>query len=239
LLSHTRLEDLRYGGLCCPRRSSLLCLLRLPLGALPLHGCSAYRLRCYRAPQGGKLRPRCRCRDGSLLFHDGLCNRSDPNTPTGSWVPHFQALRTVHGLRPRSPGSTPALVPACRGPSRRGFRIPHRTDRSLARRPRRLCHGASTVGSPLPPATSYGAAWPLPRPDFHRQVHRSLQDTHYEPVRRRIRRRYSIPHGFGPLGTLPLTHLTRQDVSGCAFSCSTRTQQTRLASPACRTPPGQ
>ncbi len=49
---------------------------------------------------------------------------------------------------------------------------------TLPRRPRRLCHGASTLGSPLPPATSYGAAWPLPRPDFHRQVHRRLQDTH-------------------------------------------------------------
>ena len=61
---------------------------------------------------------------------------------------------------------------------RRVHRIPHRTDRPLARRPRRLCHGASTLGSPLPPATSYGAAWPLPRPDFHRRVHRRLQDTH-------------------------------------------------------------
>src|SRR6266498_5409107 len=49
---------------------------------------------------------------------------------------------------------------------------------TLPRRPRRLCHGASTLGSPLAPATSYGAAWPLPRPDFHRQVHRRLQDTH-------------------------------------------------------------
>jgi hypothetical protein len=29
---------------------------------------------------------------------------------------------------------------------------------------------------------------------------------YYGPVRRRARRRYSVPHGFGPLGTLPGTH---------------------------------
>src|SRR6478752_3764874 len=43
---------------------------------------------------------------------------------------------------------------------------------------RRLCHGASTVRPPLPPATRYGAAWPLPRPDSHRQAQHSFQDTH-------------------------------------------------------------
>ena len=46
----------------------------------------AYRFRCYRStrrrhPPG----PCCRCRDGSLLFHDGLCDRSAPITPTGLW----------------------------------------------------------------------------------------------------------------------------------------------------------
>jgi hypothetical protein len=49
-----------------------------------------------------------RGRDGSLLFSDGLCGRSAPTTPAGSWVLHLQALRTVPGLRPRGRGSAPA-----------------------------------------------------------------------------------------------------------------------------------
>lgn len=148
-------------------------LLRLPLGAPPLRGTTAYRLRCYRALRVGSPQPLRRCRDGSLLFHDGLCDRSVPHRPAGSWVLRFQGLRTVHGLRPCGQGSAPACFPLSRGGLRPG-RIPRRTDRSLACRPRRRCRGASTVGSPLPPATSYRAAWPLPRPDSHRQVHRSF-----------------------------------------------------------------
>lgn len=106
---HTWLEALRYDGFCCPRRSQLpYGLLRLPLGTPPLHGTTAYRLCCSRAPQGGALRPCCRGRDGSLLFHDGLGDRSAPNTPAGSWVLHLQGLRTVHGLRPSGQGSAPA-----------------------------------------------------------------------------------------------------------------------------------
>src|SRR6266542_4245972 len=49
-----------------------------------------------------------RGRDGSLLFSDGLCGRSAPTTPAGSWVLPLQALRTVPGLRPRGRGSAPA-----------------------------------------------------------------------------------------------------------------------------------
>jgi hypothetical protein len=120
-----------------------------------------------------------RGRDGSLLFSDGLCDRSAPTTPAGSWVLQLQALRTVHGLRPPEPGLGSRSSLLSQDDLRRGYRIPHRTDRSLARRPRRLCRDASTVGSPLPPATSYGAAWPLPRPDSHRQVHRRLFRTHH------------------------------------------------------------
>src|SRR6266536_3246807 len=49
-----------------------------------------------------------RGRDGSLLFSDGLCGRSAPTTPAGSWVLPLQALRTVPSLRPRGRGSAPA-----------------------------------------------------------------------------------------------------------------------------------
>ena len=55
-------------------------------------------------------------------------------------------------------------------------------DRLLARPPKGLCCDASTVGSPLPPATSYSAAWSLRWPDSHRQVHHRFQDTHYAPI---------------------------------------------------------
>ena len=54
--------------LCCPRRLRYYYRLRPPLDAGPLPGATGYRFRCYRAPQAGDLRPRCRCRDGSLLF---------------------------------------------------------------------------------------------------------------------------------------------------------------------------
>jgi len=46
--------------------------------------------------------------DGSLLFRDGLCARSAPHTPAGSWVLLLQVLRTVHGLRHQASGSAPA-----------------------------------------------------------------------------------------------------------------------------------
>ena len=67
-------------------------------------------------------------------------------------------------------------------------------DRLLARPPKGLCCDASTVGSPLPPATSYSAAWSLRWPDSHRQVHHRFQDTHYGRLRR-------------PPGSLPLPEL--------------------------------
>lgn len=37
-----------------------------------------------------------------------------------------------------------------------------------------LCHGASPPGFRPMAAVSYGAAWPLPRPDFHRQADRDF-----------------------------------------------------------------
>jgi hypothetical protein len=105
--------------------------------------------------------------------------------------------RTVHTFRshyadgsigaalPRSlhlPWPSPAIQglgsrsgPLARAVSRRLRRIPHRTDRMLARRPsRRLCHGASASGSPLQPPTSYTAAWSLPWPDSHRLAQHSF-----------------------------------------------------------------
>ena len=70
-------------------------------------------------------------------------------------------------------------------------------DRLLARPPKGLCCDASTVGSPLPPATSYSAAWSLRWPDSHRQVHHRFQDTHYGHLRR--------PPGWLPLpGSSPV-----------------------------------
>jgi hypothetical protein len=48
-----------------------------------------------------------------------------------------------------------------------------------------------------------------------------------------------VLHGFGPLRTLPLPRPNGRGVSGHAFSCSTRTPQTGLTPPPCRTPPGQ
>jgi len=82
-------------------------LLRLPLGVPPLHGVTAYRLHVYQhrglAPHGCVAW----CRDGSLPFRDGLCDHSDPSTPTGSWVLHLQGLRTFHGLRPSNQDSAP------------------------------------------------------------------------------------------------------------------------------------
>ena len=97
------------------------------------------------------------------------CATIPPSLPR--WVHRrctLQDLRAVPGLRPVKRGSAPTSLPC------RGCKVPHRTDWLLARRPRRLCHDASTVGSPLPPATSYRAAWSLPGPDSHRQAHRSL-----------------------------------------------------------------
>src|SRR6266545_6159664 len=71
-------------------------------------GPPGYRLRRSRPPRPAPWGHMRRGRDGSLLFSDGLCGRSAPTTPAGSWVLHLQALRTVPGLRPRGRGSAPA-----------------------------------------------------------------------------------------------------------------------------------
>ena len=145
----------------------------------------AYRFRCYRStrrrhPPG----PCCRCRDGSLLFHDGLCDRSAPITPTGLWCCTSKVFTPSVAFAPICRARHPFVSRAAGWVTTR-LQDSSRTDRPLARRPRRLCHGASTVGSLLPPAISYGAAWPLPRPDSHRQVHRSFQDTPDTPTAQR------------------------------------------------------
>jgi hypothetical protein len=94
----------------------------------------AYRFRCYRStrrrhPPG----PCCRCRDGSLLFHDGLCDRSAPITPTGLWCCTSKvftpsvAFARMHGARHPHVSRSRGVV------SRRGYRIPCvRTDHLLA-----------------------------------------------------------------------------------------------------------
>ena len=142
------------------------------LGALPLHSPAAYRPRRYQQSRCGATQPPPWGYSGAET--DLSCSAMDcatipPSLPR--WVHRrcaLQDLRAVHGLRPVKKGSAPTSLPC------RGCKVPHRTDWLLARRPKRLCHDASTVGSPLPPATSYRAAWSLPGPDFHRQAHRSL-----------------------------------------------------------------
>src|SRR6266436_3635972 len=172
VVPHTRLQALRSGGFCCSAVHHYYDLLRLPLGAPPLHSPAAYRLRRYRQSRCGTTQPPQRGYSGAET--DLSCSAMNYATippPVPRWIHRrcaFQGLHAVHGLRPVKRGSAPTLSPC------RGCKVPHRTDWLLARRPKRLCHDASTVGSPLPPATSYRAAWPLPGPDFHRQAHRSL-----------------------------------------------------------------
>ena len=132
---------------------------------------TAYRLRLYRQSRcGATQRPHSGLRAQTDLSCSAMnCATIPPSLPR--WVHRrctLQDLRAVHGLRPVKRGSAPTSLPC------RGCKVPHRTDWLLARRPQRLCHDASTVGSPLPPATSYRAAWSLPGPDSHRQAHRSL-----------------------------------------------------------------
>ena len=87
-VSRTRLQALRSGGFCCSAVHHYYDLLRLPLGAPPLHSPAAYRLRLYRQSRcGATQRPHSgyyRCRDGSLLFRDELCNHSALLTPVGT-----------------------------------------------------------------------------------------------------------------------------------------------------------
>ena len=141
-------------------------------------GASGYRLRRSRAPQAGNLGP-----------HRHGPRRISPVQRWAVWSFRSHYAGGFLGAAAPSSSHRPWPSPSRSGLGSRSFlpsqaclrrvhRLPHRTDRPLARRPRRLCHDASTLGSPLAPATSYGAAWPLPRPDFHRQVHRRLQDTH-------------------------------------------------------------
>ena len=124
------------------------------------------------------------CRDGSLPFRDGLCDHSDPSTPTGSWVLHFQVLRTVHGLRyPCAElGSRFVLLAQVGDCDAAGFLIV-RTDHSLAPQGD-LVVALRRSDLSFRPATSYRAAWSLPWPDSHRRVHHSFVGTHHTALRR-------------------------------------------------------
>src|SRR6266511_2157783 len=151
----TWLEALRYDGFCCPADHRYRYgLLRLPLGAPPLPGASGYRLRRSRAPQAGNLRP-----------HRPGPRRISPVQRWAVWSFRSHYAGGFLGAAAPSSSHRPWPSPSRSGLGSRSFlpsqaclrrvhRIPHRTDRPLARRPRRLCHDASTLGSPLAPATS-------------------------------------------------------------------------------------
>ena len=179
LRSHTRLEALRYDGLCCPRRSSLVrppptSARRSATSRAALIGFAVTGSPKAASPEAGD----------SGAETDLSCSVLDcvivplPLRRRVSGAA-FQGLHTVHGLHPGGLGLGTRMFPA-------HARVLHDADTGfLSYGPitcsppqRRLCHGASTVRSPLPPATSYGAAWPLPRPDSHRQAQHSFQDTH-------------------------------------------------------------
>jgi hypothetical protein len=57
VVSHTRLQALRSGGFCCSAVHHYYDLLRLPLGAPPLHRPAAYRPRLYRQSRCGPTQP--------------------------------------------------------------------------------------------------------------------------------------------------------------------------------------
>jgi hypothetical protein len=61
---------------------------------------------------------------------------------------------------------------------------------------------------------------------------------YYEPVRRPTPRRYSAPHS-SCCSVVSLSRPTWTSLSRWAFPSSIQPRQTRLASPSCRTPPGQ
>ena len=134
LRSHTQLEVLRYDGLCCPRRSSLLfppptSARRSTTSRVTLIGFAVTG-----APDGGTRRACCcRCQDGSLLFHDGLCDRSAPITPTGLWCCVSKGFTPSMAFARGSGARHPHVSRCCGVGSRRGYRIPCvRTDHSLA-----------------------------------------------------------------------------------------------------------
>jgi hypothetical protein len=87
-----------------------------------------------------------RCADGSLLFHARLCARSAPLTPDGSSGLHNQDLHPFHGLRPIGRGSAPSPVRRKTAGSVTTLQDSlQATDHALARPPRGLCRGASTL----------------------------------------------------------------------------------------------
>ena len=187
LRSHTRLEVLRYDGLCCPRRSPLLLPSPTSARRSTTSRATLIGFAVTGAPEGSTLRA-----GDAGVETDLSCSVMDcviVPLPLGRRVPrrcasklftpsmafaHRNKARLPHGSRSRGDGSRPVR------------RIPHRTDQPLARRPQRLCHDASAVGSLLPPVTSYGAAWPLPRPDFHWQAHHSFAGHTLDHHRRRF-----------------------------------------------------
>ena len=186
---HAQLEVLRYGGLCCPRRSSLLLppptsARRSTTSRVTLIGFAVTG-----ASEGGTPRIcECRCRDGSLLFHDGLYDRSAPTTPTGLWCcaskvfTPFMAFARVSGAR------HPHVSRWCGVGSRRGYRIPCvRTDHLLA------AHGdfvmalrQSGLPSRRPPAT--GPLGRYPGRTFTGKSIAACQDTpHTHPTAAELR----------------------------------------------------
>jgi hypothetical protein len=161
----------------CPASSVRYGPLRLPLCSRPLHGDSAYRVRRSQstpemAPQGS----RCWGRDGSLLFPRWLCQRSTPCTPLGSSGLQFQELDPFHGLRQGERDSAPSGLLAEPKLSTRQASL-HAVDRWLAPSLRGLDPALRRPGLPERRRAATQVAGSLLRPDSHRQVVVSFQDT--------------------------------------------------------------
>ena len=136
LQSHTRLEALRYDGLCCPRRSSLV---RPPPTSARRSATSRAALIGFAVTGHPRTAPWSRgfrCRDGSLLFRAGLCDRSAPTTPTGLWCCTSKIYTPFMAFTLGVLGSAPACSPLTRGFFTTRIQDSSRTDRSLARRPK-------------------------------------------------------------------------------------------------------
>lgn len=134
--SHTRLEALRYDGLCCPRRSSLVrppptSARRSATSRAALIGFAVTGSTRAASPEAGD----------SGAETDLSCSVLDcvivplPLRRRVSGAA-FQGLHTVHGLHPGGLGSAPACSPLTRGFFTTRIQDSSRTDRSLARRPK-------------------------------------------------------------------------------------------------------
>ena len=175
--SHTRLQGLRWGRLCCPCPSPLLLPAPTSAARSAVSWATLIGLASYRAPQAG--RPAAVNAGAQTDLSCSVFGCANVPIPLRRRVP-WGCISKIFTPSMAFAGWGAARLPLCSrqgGDDLRRGRIRSMLRTACWLDPKRVfVVTLQRSGSLLALATSYTAAWSLRRPDLHRQVEHSFQD---------------------------------------------------------------